>query len=162
MLTFLFRWRARSCVRDIVWLWRSHVSGHGPDHHTLATWYCANVHVPTFEPQSIYLLLFLLFSSSSLPSLFCALFPPLEMRSTLVYYACFLLCPSWERRALLLVCFACLAGTITLEVVEWYVWFSLGGGWPDDVRFPRRSRDSPPLVIVWAEDVSIMWQTLMM
>jgi len=30
----------------------------------------------------------------------------------------FLLCPSWERRAPLLVCFACLAGTITLEVAE--------------------------------------------
>jgi hypothetical protein len=24
----------------------------------------------------------------------------------------------------------------------------LGGGWPDDVRFPRRSEDSPPLVVV--------------
>ena len=24
----------------------------------------------------------------------------------------------------------------------------LGGGWPDDVRFPRRSGDSPPLVVV--------------
>ena len=34
----------------------------------------------------------------------------------------------------------------------------LGGGWPDDVRFPRRSEDSPPLVVVWAEDVSIMLQ----
>jgi hypothetical protein len=81
-------------------------------------------------------------------------------------YSCllrsFLLFPYWERRAPLLACFACLAGTITLEVVEWYVWYFLGGGWPDDVRFPPRSGDSPPLVIVWAEDVSIMRQTLMM
>ena len=38
----------------------------------------------------------------------------------------------------------------------------LGGGWPDDVRFPCRSGDSPPLVIIWAEDVSIMRQSLMM
>jgi hypothetical protein len=38
----------------------------------------------------------------------------------------------------------------------------LGGGWPDDVRFPRRSEDSPPLVVVWAEDVSIMLQAKMM
>jgi hypothetical protein len=49
----------------------------------------------------------------------------------------------------------------TLEVAEYRLIF-LGGGWPDDVRFPRRSRDSPPLVIVWAEDASIMWQTLIM
>jgi hypothetical protein len=26
VLAILFRWCARSCVRDIVWLWRSHVS----------------------------------------------------------------------------------------------------------------------------------------
>ena len=38
----------------------------------------------------------------------------------------------------------------------------LGGGWPDDVRFPRRSKDSPPLVVVWAEDVSIMRQAKML
>jgi hypothetical protein len=48
----------------------------------------------------------------------------------------------------------------TLEVVEYPLF--LGGGWPDDVRFPRRSGDSPPLVIVWADDASIMQQTLMM
>jgi hypothetical protein len=39
----------------------------------------------------------------------------------------------------------------------------LGGGWPDDVRFPRRSGDSPPLVIIWwAEDVLIMRQAMML
>ncbi len=38
----------------------------------------------------------------------------------------------------------------------------LGGGWPDDVRFPRRSEDCPPLVVVWAEDVSIMRQAKML
>jgi hypothetical protein len=55
-----------------------------------------------------------------------------------------------------------LAVTInTLEVVEYRLIF-LGGGWPDDVQFPRRSGDSPPLVVVWAEDASIMRQTLMM
>ncbi len=39
---------------------------------------------------------------------------------------------------------------------------SLGGGWPEDVRFPRRSEDSPPLVVVWAEDVLIMRQAKML
>ncbi len=48
----------------------------------------------------------------------------------------------------------------TLEVAEYPLF--LGGGWPDDVQFPRRSGDSPPLVIVWAENASIMRQTLMM
>ncbi len=48
----------------------------------------------------------------------------------------------------------------TLEVAEYPLF--LGGGWPDDIWFPRRSGDSPPLVIVWAEDASIMRQTLMM
>ncbi len=55
-----------------------------------------------------------------------------------------------------------LAVTInTLEVVEYRLIF-LGGGWPDDVWFPCRSGDSPPLVVIWAEDASIMRQTLMM
>jgi hypothetical protein len=55
-----------------------------------------------------------------------------------------------------------LAVTInTLEVAE-YRLILLGGGWPDDVWFPRRSGDSPPLVVVWAEDALIMRQTLMM
>jgi hypothetical protein len=49
----------------------------------------------------------------------------------------------------------------TLEVAEYRLIF-LGGGWPDDVRFPYRSGDSPPLVVVWAEDALIMRQTLMM
>jgi hypothetical protein len=49
----------------------------------------------------------------------------------------------------------------TLEVAEYpLIW--LGGRWPDDVQFPRRSGDSPPFFIVWAEDASIMRQTLMM
>ena len=48
----------------------------------------SNAHVLTFEPQSIYLSSSSLFLSSlSLPSLFRSLFPPLEMRSTLVCYA---------------------------------------------------------------------------
>ncbi len=55
-----------------------------------------------------------------------------------------------------------LAVTInTLEVAEYHLIF-LGGGWPDDVWFPCRSGDSPPLVVVWAEGASIMRQTLMM
>jgi hypothetical protein len=49
----------------------------------------------------------------------------------------------------------------TLEVAEYRLIF-LGGGWPDDVWFPRRSGDSPPLVVVWDEDALIMRQTLMM
>ncbi len=37
VLAILFRWRAWSCVRHIVWLWRSHVSGHRSDHHLLSS-----------------------------------------------------------------------------------------------------------------------------
>jgi hypothetical protein len=101
VLAILFRWRAQSCVRNIVWLWRSHVSGLGLDHHTLATRYCAIAHLPTFELLSFYLLsirrhcpcccfvvVVIFVIVLSLPSLFCALFPPLEMRSTLCVYAC--------------------------------------------------------------------------
>jgi hypothetical protein len=49
----------------------------------------------------------------------------------------------------------------TLEVAEYRLIF-LGGKWPDDVQVPCRSGDSPPLVVVWSEDASIMRQTLMM
>ena len=121
VLAILFRWRARSCVRDIVRLWRSHVSGHGPDHHTLATWYCANTHVLTFELQSIYLSSSSSFSSSlSIPSLFRALFSPLEMRSALVYYARIVVSIGNEGHK----SSSALAVTlITLEVAEWYVWY---------------------------------------
>ena len=33
MLAILFRWHVRSCGHDMVWLWRSHGSSHGLDHH---------------------------------------------------------------------------------------------------------------------------------
>jgi hypothetical protein len=69
-----------------------------------------------------------------------------------------LLCPL-GKRVTNPVCFG--SHLCTLEVAEYRLIF-LGGGWPDDVRFPRRSGDSPPLVVVWAEDASIMQQTLMM
>ena len=60
MLAILFRWRVQSCGYDIVWLWRSHGSGHGLDHHTLATWCCAIAYLPLFELQSFHLLSLLL------------------------------------------------------------------------------------------------------
>jgi hypothetical protein len=97
---------------------------------------------------------------SSLPSLFVVLFlfPPLEMRSTLCIYARIVVSIGKEGYQ----SSSALAVTInTLEVAEYPLIF-LGGAWPDDVRFPRRSGDSPPLVIVWAEDASIMQQTLIM
>jgi hypothetical protein len=97
---------------------------------------------------------------SLLPSLFVVLFlfPPLDMRSTLYVYARIVVPIGKEGYQ----SSSALAVTInTLEVVEYCLIF-LGGGWPDDVRFPRRLGDSPPLVVVWAEDASIMWQTLMM
>ncbi len=97
---------------------------------------------------------------SLLPSLFIVLFlfPPLEMRSTLCIYACIVVSIGKEGYQ----SSSASAVTInTLEVAEYYLIF-LGGGWPDDVWFPRRSGDSPPLIIVWAEDASIMRQTLMM
>jgi hypothetical protein len=97
---------------------------------------------------------------SSLPSLFVVLFlfPPLEMRSTFCVYACIVVSIGKEG------CQSLSASAVTintLEVAEYRLIF-LGGRWPDDVRFPRRSGDSPPLVLVWAEDASIMRQTLMM
>ncbi len=49
MLAILFRWRVWSCGQDIVWLWHSHGSGHGLNHHTLATQYCAIAYLPPFE-----------------------------------------------------------------------------------------------------------------
>ncbi len=161
-LAILFRWRAWSCVRDIVWLWRSHVSGHGSDHHTLATWYCAIAHLPTFELQSFYLL--------SIRS-----YRPRHCFVITIPFCCFVFistlgnavfslhlraycCVHWKEGYQSL---SALAVSInTLEVAEYPL--LLGGGWPDDVRFPRRSEDTPPLVIVWAEDALIMRQTLMM
>jgi hypothetical protein len=95
-----------------------------------------------------------------LPSLFVVLFlfSPLEMRSTLCAYARIVVSIGKEGYQ----SSSALAVTInTLEVAEYRLIF-LGGGWPDDVRFPCRSGDSPPLVIVWAEDASIMRQMLMM
>ena len=94
-----------------------------------------------------------------LPSLFVVLFlfPPLELQSTLCIYARIVVSIGKEGYQSL----SALAVTInTLEVAEYPLF--LGGGWPDAVWFPRRSGDSPPLVIVWAEDASIMRQTLMM
>jgi hypothetical protein len=96
----------------------------------------------------------------SLPPLFVVLFlfPPLEMRSTLWVYACIVVSIGKEDYQ----SSSASAVTInTLEVAEYRLIF-LGGGWPDDVGFPRRSGDSPPLVVVWAEDASIMRQSLMM
>jgi hypothetical protein len=95
-----------------------------------------------------------------LPSLFVVLFlfPPLEMRSTLYVYTRIVVSIGKEGYQ----SSSASAVTInTLEVAEYRLIF-LGGGWPDDVRFPRRSGDSPPLVIVWAEDALIMQQALMM
>jgi hypothetical protein len=97
---------------------------------------------------------------SSLPSLFVVvfLFPPLEMRSTLCVSARIVVSIGKEGYQ----SSSALAVTInTLDVKEYRLIF-LGGRWPDDVWFPRRSGDSPPLVVVWAEDASIMWQTFMM
>ncbi len=80
------------------------------------------------------------------------------MRSTLCVYARIVVSIGKEGYQSL----SALAVTInTLEVVEYRLIF-LGGGWLDDVWFTRRSGDSPPLVIVWAEDASIMRQTLTM
>ncbi len=96
----------------------------------------------------------------SLPSLFVVkfLFPPLEMQSTLCVFVRIVVSIGKEGYQ----SSSALAVTInTLEVAEYRLIF-LGGGWPDDVWFPRRSGDSPPLVFVWAEDASIMRQTLMM
>ncbi len=96
-----------------------------------------------------------------LPSYFVVLFlfPPLKMRSTLCVYARIVVSIGKEGYQ----SSSALAVTInTLEVAEYRLIF-LGGGWPDDVWFPRRSGDSPPLVVVWAEDASsMMRQTLMM
>jgi hypothetical protein len=97
---------------------------------------------------------------SLLPSLFVVLFlfPPLEMRSTLCVYTRIVVSIGKEGYQ------SSSASAVTINTVEVaeYCLIFLGGGWPDDVWFPRRSGDSPPLVVVWAEDASIMRQTLMM
>ena len=139
MLAILFRWRVRSCGHDIVWLWRSHGSGHGSDHHTLATQYCAMAYLPPFELQSFYLLLASLAFCCCCSRhccrccytiLFCFwLFPPLEMQSTLSVYACIVVSIGNEGHK----SSSALAVTlITLEVAESCLIF-LGGGWPDEL-----------------------------
>jgi hypothetical protein len=163
MLAILFRWHVQSCSHDIVWLWCSHGFGHGSDHHTLATRYCAIAHLPTFELQSFYLLLICRHCPHphfivTIPFCCFVLFLPLEMQSTLCVYARIVVSIGKEGYQ----SSSALAVTVnTLEVAEYRLIF-LGGRWPDDVWFPCRSRDSPPLVVVWAEDASIMRQTLMM
>ena len=52
------------------------------------------------------------------------------MRSTLGFYACNVVSIGNNGHKSLSA-FACLASTITLEVMEWYSDF-FGGGWPDD------------------------------
>jgi hypothetical protein len=102
-------------------------------------------------PQFVVVVLVVILS---LPSIFIVLFlfPPLEMWSTLCVYAHIVVSIGKEGYQ----SSSALADTInTLEVAEYRLIF-LGDGWPDDVWFPRRSGDSPPLVIVWAEDASIM------
>ena len=136
MLAILFRWRVRLCGHDIMWLWRSHGSGHGSDRHTLATWYCTIAYLPSFELQSFYLLS--LSSSSfchccSITIPFCViyLFPPLEMwslLSTLCVYAR-MLCPLGKRVTNPHLLWQSL---YTLEVAECRLIF-LGGGWPDEL-----------------------------
>ncbi len=79
---------------------------------------------------------------------FCFLFPPLEMGSTLVFYTRFCCVHLGNEGHHSSSAFACLSGTKTLEVAEWYVWYFLGGGWPDDALFSCVSGDSPPLVII--------------
>ncbi len=163
MLAILFRWHVWSCGHDIVWLWCSHGSGHGSDHHTLATQYCAIAHLPTFELQSFYL-----------SSIRCC--HPRRCFVVTIPFCCFVFISTLGNACTLCIyvhivvsigkegyqSLSALAVTInTLEVADYCLIF-LGGGWPDDVRFPRRSGDSPPLVVVWAEDASIMRQTLMM
>ncbi len=117
-------------------------------------------HVNCNHSICCWFVIILLIVVSSLPSLFVVLFlfPPLEMRSTLCVYAHIVVSIEKEGYQSL----SASAVTInTLEVAKYCLIF-LGGGWPDDVWFPRRSGDSPPLVVVWAEDASIMRQTLMM
>jgi hypothetical protein len=157
MLAILFRWHVWSCGHNIMWLWRSHGSGHGSDHHTLATGYCAIAHLPNVNCNHSICRRFVvvvLVVVSLLPSLFVVLFlfPPLEMQSTLCIYARIVVSigkGGYQSSSALAV-------TInTLEVAEYRLIF-LGGGWPDDVQFSCRSGDSPPLVVVWAEDALIM------
>ncbi len=113
MLAILFRWCVWSCGHNIVWLWCSHRSGHGLDHHTLATWYCAIAHLPPFELQSFYL--------SSLLSLCCCCCPCHHFVIT-IPFCCFVFistlgnavyslhlsayyCVHWERGLPILICF---------------------------------------------------------
>ena len=140
MLAILFRWCVQSCGQDILWLWRSHGSGHGSDHHTLAKQYCAIAYLPPFELQSFYLLLASLAFRHhctrhclhrcryTIPFCFYV-FPPLEMQSTLGVYTHIVVSIGNEGNK----SSSALAVTlITLEVVECCLIF-LGGGWPDEL-----------------------------
>ncbi len=127
--------------------------------HNIAQ-YLTSPHVNCNHSTSRWFVVVILIIISSLPSLFVVLFlfSPLEMQSTLCVYAHIVVSIGKEGYQ----SSSALAVTInTLEVVDYRLIF-LGGGWPDDVWFPHRSGDSPPLVVLWAEDASIMRQTLMM
>ena len=130
VLAILFRWRAQSCICNIVWLWRSHVSGHGPDHHTLATWYCANAHIPTFEPHSILFVVVVVVAFVVIVTIpfvvFAFYFHPWKCSLLSSFTLIFVVSIFGNEGHHSSSAFACLAGTITLEVAEWYVWYFFG------------------------------------
>ena len=113
MLAILFRWRVWSCSHDIVCLWCSHGSGHGLDHHTLATWYCAIAYLPLlncdhsiFRQRCRHFVIVVL--SSSLLSLYHPyLFLIISTLGNAVYprRLCAYCCVHWEWRAQICICF---------------------------------------------------------
>ncbi len=144
MLPILFRWRVRLCGHNIVWLWRSHGSGQGSDHHTLATRYCAIAYLPPFkiilfvvDVVVVILLLLYLSSSTSLyhPFLFLiisTLGNAVHPRRLRTYC-----CVHWEWRAQILICFGShnnYSGScrVPSDILGWrmarWAWFSQNKG----------------------------------
>ncbi len=115
------------CSHTIMWLWHNHGSGHGLDHHTLATQYCTITHLPIFALQSFYLssLLSLSFLSLSLSVCrpFCS-FVVMFILGNAVYpqHLRAYCCAHWEQGAQILVCLS--SHNNTLDVAECNSWFS--------------------------------------
>ncbi len=144
MLALLFRWRVWSCSHDIVWLWRSHGSGHGSDHHTLATQYCTIAYLPPFEiiliVVVIVVIILLLLYLSSLTLLYHPfLFLIISTLGNAVYprHLRAYCCVHWEWRAQILICFGShnnYSGScgVPSDILGWrmtrWAWFSHNQG----------------------------------
>ncbi len=141
MLAILFRWCVWSCGHDIVWLWRSHGSGHGSDHHTLD---CAIAYLPPFEiilfvvvVVVVVLLSLYLLSSTLLYYPFLILIIFTIGNAVYPRRLCAYCCVHWKWRAQILICFGShnnYSGScgVPSDILGWrmarWAWFSCNQG----------------------------------